>query len=220
MKLFIYCAGGFGNETVDLAKRINAITNSWDEICFIDDDLNKGPELYGLKVFTFDKVISAYEVDSFEVSIANGEPFIREDIYRRLINAGVKMTNLIDSTAIISPSVRLGASVILPSRCFVSSSAIIDDNVALNTNSLIGHDVRVGRNSVISSAVNIAGNCVIGENVYIGMGAQIKQGVTIGSGSIIGMGSIVYNDIPDNVVVLGNPARIVKKNEDKRVFNK
>ncbi|KAJ2720760.1 hypothetical protein H4R23_004674, partial [Coemansia sp. Cherry 401B] len=50
----------------------------------------------------------------------------------------------------------------------------------------------------------------IGNNVWVGGGAIILPGVTIGSGVTIGAGSVVTKDIPDNVVVVGNPARIVK----------
>jgi acetyltransferase-like isoleucine patch superfamily enzyme len=46
----------------------------------------------------------------------------------------------------------------------------------------------------------------------------VKEGVKIGSNSIIGMGSVVYNDVPDNVIALGNPARVVRKNTHQKVF--
>ena len=51
------------------------------------------------------------------------------------------------------------------------------------------------------------------------MGAQVKQLLTIGKSSIVGMGSVVQRDIPDEVIVLGNPARVLKRNEEKKVFN-
>ncbi|KAJ2162862.1 hypothetical protein GGF46_000244 [Coemansia sp. RSA 552] len=51
----------------------------------------------------------------------------------------------------------------------------------------------------------------IGNNVWIGGGAIILSGITIGSGVTIGAGSVVTKDVPDNVVVVGNPARIVKR---------
>lgn len=54
----------------------------------------------------------------------------------------------------------------------------------------------------------------IGNNVYIGTGAYIMPGVNIGNNSIIGAGAIVTHDIPDNVVAVGIPARIIKHIED------
>ncbi|KAJ2359434.1 hypothetical protein GGF43_000053 [Coemansia sp. RSA 2618] len=50
----------------------------------------------------------------------------------------------------------------------------------------------------------------IGNNVWIGGGAIILPGVTIGNNVTVGAGSVVSKDVPDNVVVVGNPARIVK----------
>lgn len=57
----------------------------------------------------------------------------------------------------------------------------------------------------------IYGPITIGDNVFIGMNAIILPGVTIGRNVIIGAGSVVRKDIPDNVVVMGNPAKIVFK---------
>ena len=51
----------------------------------------------------------------------------------------------------------------------------------------------------------------IGDNVWIGANAVINPGVTIGSNVVIGSGSVVTYDIPDNVLVAGNPARVKKK---------
>ena len=52
---------------------------------------------------------------------------------------------------------------------------------------------------------------IIGHDVWIGQYALIKQGITVGTGAVIGMGSVVTKDIPDYCVVVGNPARIIKK---------
>lgn len=51
----------------------------------------------------------------------------------------------------------------------------------------------------------------IGHNCWIGAGAVIVPGVTIGENSVIGAGSIVTRDIPDNVVAVGNPCRVLRK---------
>ncbi len=51
---------------------------------------------------------------------------------------------------------------------------------------------------------------IIGDNCYIGTGASIMGPVTIGNNVTIGAGAVVVNDVPDNVVVAGNPAKIIK----------
>ncbi|OMJ21617.1 putative acetyltransferase [Smittium culicis] len=51
----------------------------------------------------------------------------------------------------------------------------------------------------------------IGDNVWIGGGAIILPGITIGNNSVVAAGSIVTKDVPENVVVAGNPAKFMKK---------
>lgn len=51
----------------------------------------------------------------------------------------------------------------------------------------------------------------IGKNCWIGSGALIMPGVSIGDNTVIGAGSVVTKDIPENVVAVGNPCRVVRK---------
>lgn len=51
----------------------------------------------------------------------------------------------------------------------------------------------------------------IGDNAWIGGGAIINPGVTIGDNVVIGSGSVITKDVPDNVVVAGNPAKVIKQ---------
>lgn len=53
----------------------------------------------------------------------------------------------------------------------------------------------------------------IGDNVWLGSGVIVLPGVTIGDNSVVGAGSVVTKDVPANVVVVGNPARIIKQLE-------
>ena len=62
----------------------------------------------------------------------------------------------------------------------------------------------------------------IGENTWIGAGVIIVPGVRIGKNAVIGAGSIVTKDIPDNVVAVGNPCRVLREvgEHDKKYFYK
>jgi len=220
LRLFIYCAGGFGKEVLDTAKRINKSENRWNDICFIDDDVRLGNEFYGTKLFSFDKVLEKFDLCSFEVSIANGEPTINKLIYDKLKLNKISLATIIDNSSIISDTAQIGEGVIVTAYCSVSSDAVLGDNSVINTKSIVGHDVKLGVHCVISSLVNIGGACSIGDNSYVGMGVQIKERTIIGKDTIVGMGSVVYNDIPDEMIALGNPARPMRRNVDKKIFNK
>ena len=52
---------------------------------------------------------------------------------------------------------------------------------------------------------------IIGSNVWIGGGAIINPGVTIGDNAVIGSGSVVTKNVPSNVVVVGNPAKVIRE---------
>lgn len=61
------------------------------------------------------------------------------------------------------------------------------------------------------SGVEFAKKVTIGDNVWIGGSAVINPGVTIGDNVVVASGAVVVKDVPDNVIVGGNPARIIRK---------
>lgn len=65
-----------------------------------------------------------------------------------------------------------------------------------------------------SPKIDYFGKVIIKDNVYIGNNCLILPGVIIGNNVIVGAGSVVTKSIPDGVVVVGNPARIIGKTED------
>ena len=217
MILYIYCAGGFGKEIMDVARRKNKISQQWTEIKYIDDVFTEKFK-YGSEVLSLNNLITAVDHNEAEFIIANGEPHIRKNIREKLVKNNYKLGKLVDVSTMVADTANIADGVIVTPMCSISSDAKLSKNSCVNTMSIIGHDVIIGENSVISSMVNMGGACTVGENSYIGMGALVKEGVKIGANSIVGMGSVVYNDVPDDVIALGNPARVVRKNTDQKVF--
>ena len=96
---------------------------------------------------------------------------------------------------------------------------IIGDNVLLAPRVGIytaGHPIDA---AVRNEGLEFGKPVIIGDNVWIGGNAVIKPGVTIGSGVVIGSGSVVTKDIPDHVVAVGNPCRVLRKiNEEDKIY--
>jgi maltose O-acetyltransferase len=64
---------------------------------------------------------------------------------------------------------------------------------------------------VVRRTLESARPVTIGDDVWVGGGAIILPGITIGSRSVIGAGSVVTRDVPEGVVVAGNPARVIRR---------
>lgn len=131
-------------------------------------------------------------------------------------------------------------AILAPFFCDYGYNIEVGDNFFANHNLCIldPAKVRIGNNVFIASNVNIttAGHPIdaetrnsgieyaypvtIGDSVWIGSNVCILPGVTIGSNVVIGAGSLVNKDIPDGVVAVGNPCRVLRKitAEDKNKY--
>jgi acetyltransferase-like isoleucine patch superfamily enzyme len=67
--------------------------------------------------------------------------------------------------------------------------------------------------STIAPGVSIGGMVRIGRRTTIGIGATIINDLSIGHNSMVGAGSVVIKDVPDDVVVVGSPAKFLRRNE-------
>ena len=95
----------------------------------------------------------------------------------------------------------------------IGDNAQIAPNVSIYT---AGHPIHPdSRNSGYEYGIDIT----IGDNVWIGGNTCIMPGVTIGNNVVIGAGSVVTKDLPDNVIAVGNPCRIIREiTEDDRDY--
>ena len=218
MRLFIYCAGGIGRETYDIAIKADSQGSQWSEICFIDDLMGKG-QFYGTRQFTYEQFKKTFHPAECRVVIANGEPRCRRILADKVRADEYTLASVVDPIAQISPSSKFGDGAIIFPNTYISSCAALGNNVLISVGSAIGHDTFIGDNTVVSTLVSVSGNCSIGSGCYIGTKSCIKEKVRIGDNTIIGMGSCVFRDVGAGMIALGNPARESRANIDQKVFD-
>lgn len=108
-------------------------------------------------------------------------------------------------------NVALGEGAYINFNCnFIDDGKInIGEKVMLGTGvtiATVGHPINPQmREYMYTAPVNIGDNC------WIGAGATICPGVTIGKNSVVGAGSVVVSDIPENVIAVGNPCRVLRE---------
>ncbi len=212
--LYIYCSGTISGEIADIALRCKYSSGN---IRFVDDNCYGKLDIFKNKILDFNSLLNEIKVKD-KIVIANGEPLIRAHIYQKLKIHKLNFEILIDPAAIISTSSEVGEGSIIYEFCSLSCNTQISENVLINRQSIIGHDIKIGCHSVISSTVNLGGAVKVGMLVYIGMGALVKENITIKDKSIVSMGSVVHRDVLEGVIVVGNPARVSKRNEEMKVF--
>ena len=127
----------------------------------------------------------------------------------------------IDSNTKIGAFVEIQKNAFIGKNCKISSHTFICEGVTIEDEVFVGHNVSF-INDMFPKAVNEDGSIqteddwklkttLVKKRASIGTSATILGGVTIGENSLIGAGSVVTRDVPSNVIVAGNPARIIKK---------
>ena len=207
----IYGAGGQGKVIADILEK-----SQTNIIGFIDDDENKkGQTFYNYSVIGTINHLQVTTANYTGMFIAIGNNRIREEKFFNALNLGYIMVNAIHSSAVYSRTVKLGKGICIMAGAIINPDAQISDGVIINTCSTVDHDCVLESFTQISPGANLAGGVRIKSRAFIGTGAIIIPGVTIGKDAIVGAGSVVIHDIPDFTTAVGNPARVIKQNDEK-----
>lgn len=217
MILGIYGAHGLAQEVHIIAKKINEFQHRWSDIVYIDD-INDLTEVQGRKVYKLKQLLQFYDKDTLEIIIAVGEPSVRELLYHKVCEHGLEMISLIHPGVYIDETTSIGEGVVICEGVTITSNVVIGDNVYIQPHAVIGHDIHIGRHTVVGSNCQIGGADIIGEKVFMGFLSGTTDHICIGNDVIIAAGAVVFRDLPDAVTAVGNPARIMQKNVDKKVF--
>jgi sugar O-acyltransferase (sialic acid O-acetyltransferase NeuD family) len=127
-------------------------------------------------------------------------------------HTGFRTPFLIHPSATVSPSARIGDNCQVLAGTVVVAGAQIGEASIINTKASVDHECVLGEGVHIAPGATLCGCVEIGSFTLVGAGAVVLPRVRIGTNVLVGAGSAVTKDIPDNVVAVGVPARVVRKN--------
>jgi acetyltransferase EpsM len=197
----IFGASGHAKVIMDILK-LNKITikNLYDD---------KAPfKLLGQHVLMLGDSLT--KADTFIVAIGNNtirKKIVEDKLKKASFAIAVHPNTTIDTTVFIDEG------TVVMANCVINASVKIGKHCIINSAVVLEHDCVIGDYVHVSPSATLCGTITIGAGTHIGAGAIIIPAINIGKNVTIGAGAVVIKDIPDNVTVVGNPARIIKKNE-------
>lgn len=122
-----------------------------------------------------------------------------------------------DSVTVFPPFYSdFGRNIAIGERVFINAGCIFQDQGGIT----IGDDCLIGHNAVLATlnhdlapsrrADLLPAPIVLGTNVWIGANATILPGVTVGDNAVVAAAAVVTKDVPDNAIVVGSPAKVVR----------
>jgi sugar O-acyltransferase (sialic acid O-acetyltransferase NeuD family) len=210
-RIIVFGAGGHAKVVVDVLDQMGI----YQIVGLVDDSLElKGTVRGGYAVIGNKDDLAGMSGAGIDgVIVAVGDNNRRKLVCEEVARMGFTLISAIHPSAVIGSRVRIGAGTLVVAGVVVNVDAEIGEDVIVNTGATIDHDCRIGAHAHLSPGVHLAGRVSVGALTHIGIGAVVLPNLTIGQNCIVGAGAVVRDNIPDNVVVVGNPAKILKQNE-------
>jgi acetyltransferase EpsM len=179
---------------------------------FYDDDSEKiGAIFCDLLVRgNTEALLNDIKKTSLHVVLAVGDNSIRARIFSQL-GKHAEFSPIISKHAVVSSSSVVNQSTFVMERVVIHANSNIGKNAIINTAAVIEHDNTIGDHVHIAPGALLCGHVTVGEKTLVGVGVCVIPGIRIGKNSIVAAGSVVTQNVPDDVLVAGNPAVIKKR---------
>lgn len=129
----------------------------------------------------------------------------------------------IEPGAIIREQVEIGDNAVIMMGAVINIGAVIGPGTMIDMGAILGGRATVGRSCHIGAGAVLAGvvepasatPVVVEDGVLVGANAVVIEGVRIGKNAVVAAGAVVIEDVPENAVVAGSPARVIKMKDEK-----
>lgn len=169
-----------------------------------DDDLTKST----MSKYHFLGAYNPEYLPSELLIISIGSNEIRSQVAEKINHSYGKV---IHTSALIDKSCTIEKGTVIMHRCVIQADTKIGKHVIINTMASIDHDCVISDFVHIAPGVVLCGNVHIGEKTLIGVGSVVVPNIRIGKNCLVTAGSVITQDIPDNTITRGNPARFFPK---------
>lgn len=208
MKVVIIGAGGQAR----IVYEILTYDRNAEVVAFVDNVVHGSDErIMGIQVVGDHSVLHRLISSGVKGTIiAVGDNTIRAERFDEVSAMGLELVNAIHPTSYIAPSARLGRGVTVAIGAIIGTGSRIGNNVIINNGAIVDHENEIDEHVHIAPGCSLAGRVTVRKGALIGIGSTVKEHVTIGENATIGAGSVVLDDIPDNAVAVGSPARVIR----------
>jgi sugar O-acyltransferase (sialic acid O-acetyltransferase NeuD family) len=212
-RILILGAGGNSVDILDVINEINEAGEKYECLGFLDDNERVlGREIMGVRVVGALGEAGKYEGVAFVCGIGSvGNFWRRDEIVHRTGIADKMFETIVHPKASVSRSAKIGRGSVIFQNVSVTSNVKIGKHVLVLPNAIVSHDSEIGDYTCVTGGVCISGKVKIGGLCYLGTNSTIRDRIEIGEKSLIGMGSNVLASVPMGSVMVGNPARFLRK---------
>lgn len=174
------------------------------------DEARVGHNSYGFPIAVlFTTFLRGFAPDEFRVLVGIGNPSVKKQTVNSLKSKGFNdFAKAISAQANVSRAAEVKSGSIICQGANIMLDAYIAQHCIVHAGAVVEHDCWLGNYVNIGPGAVLAGRARIAEGAQIGANATVLPGIIVGLNSIVGAGSVVTKNVPNNVTVYGNPARI------------
>lgn len=203
MQLVIVGAGGHAKVVIEVFRALAGC-----RLIGLIDPEPSAPSVLGVPVLGGDSLLPELRRQGVEAAfVALGLNRLRQRIGAELAGMGYALPSAVHPSALVSPSARIGAGVVVMARAVIGTETELCDLVIVNTGALLDHDNVIEDAAHIAPGCALAGTVRVGARSLVGVGSVVRPGIRIGADVTIGAGSAVVTDVADGMRVGGAPAR-------------